>query len=115
MPRPPRIRKHLADLAVAPNLTDYAAECRSLIQFRFDPEHWIGDRLARLVDGLRNWKCIWGAGFYVFFNGLSAALAPPPLVGNGVDQAQARLRYGIGISFSHAALRACAACRSLCW
>ena len=29
MPRPPRIRKQLADLAVAPNLTDYAAECKT--------------------------------------------------------------------------------------
>ena len=29
MPRPPRIRKQLADLAVAPNLRDYAAECKT--------------------------------------------------------------------------------------
>ena len=42
MPRPPRIRKHLADLAVAPNLTDYAAECRTFT--------WEAAR--RALDGL---------------------------------------------------------------
>jgi hypothetical protein len=32
---------------------------------------------SSVVDGLRNWQCIWAAGFFEFFNRLFAALAPP--------------------------------------